>query len=148
MAYIYEFNEESLEGKSMTELLSLVEALFDKRDEYNKDKGAFDRQHSRDDSTIIKYFAIFNEVKKCVDAEDLTGGMENAMKLKIFMVQHNMFNLLVGDYAIAHLFGAITYIITSRFFSVLEKIEKQLKLENKFPTMALLDESSENVKIG
>ena len=45
MAYIYEFNEESLEGKSMTELLSLVEALFDKRDEYNKDKGAFDRQH-------------------------------------------------------------------------------------------------------
>ncbi len=142
-AYLYEFNGESLKDKSMSELLSLVENLFNERDEYNKDKGAFDRQHSRDDGTIIKYFEIFNEVKNCVEQQRFTDGMEQAMKLKLFMGQNTMFNLLVGDSSIANLFGAMTRIITSRFFDILEQIETKLKLEDKFPMMSLLEEKVE-----
>lgn len=138
-AYLYEYNGESLKDKSMSELLSLVENLFDKRDEYNKGKGAFDRQHSRDDSGIIKYFEYLNKVKESVEQQKFTDGMEYAIKLKLHMGKYNMFNVLVGDYDIANLFGAMTRIITSRFFNILEQIENQLKLENKFPTLLLED---------
>jgi hypothetical protein len=136
----YSYNDESLENKNMLELLSIVEDLFNERDQYNSDKGMFERAHSRDNTEIKKYFEIFNKIKTCVEEKRFTDGMEQAIILKLHMNQYSIFSTLVGDSAISNLFGAMTRIITTRFFDTLELIENKLKLEGAFPTMSLIEE--------
>ena len=136
--YLYEFRDESLEFKTLPELLVMCEFLFDERDAYNVGKGAMNCQESRGDSRIIEYFQILGEVKKCVEENRFTDGFEQAMKLKLYMTSHSStFNILVGDYELAHLCGAMTKLVTSRFFDTLEKIENRLKLEGSNITKLL-----------
>lgn len=135
--FAYELDGISLMDKSFGELLLMIEEEFNNRDERNKTKTGFDSEVDRTDSNIIRYFEILNNVKKCAEENRFTDGMEQAMKLKLFMGQHSVFNQFVGDYAIANLFGAMTRIVTSRFFNVLENLEKTLKLEGSFPQVVL-----------
>jgi len=137
--YLYEYRDESLEKKTMSELIGMTEKLFDERDAYNIGKNAFDRQKSRGDSEITKFFLIFNKIKLAVEENRFTDGFEYALQLKLHLNQYSLFNILVGDLDIANLFCAMTKIITSRFFDTLEKIENKLKLEGEFSTTKMLD---------
>ena len=136
--YLYEFRDESLEFKTLPELLVMCETLFDERDFYNVGKGAMNRQESRGDSRIVEYFKILSEVKSCVEENRFTDGFEQAIKLKLYMTSYSStFNMLVGDYELANLCGAMTKLVTSRFFDTLEKIENRLKLEGSNITKLL-----------
>ena len=136
--YLYEFRDESLEFKTLPELLVMCETLFDERDLYNVGKGAMNQQESRGDSRIVEYFKILSEVKLCVEENRFTDGFEQAIKLKLYMTSHSStFNMLVGDYELGNLCGAMTRLVTSRFFDTLEKIENRLKLEGSNITKLL-----------
>ena len=137
--YVYQYKNESLEHKTMAELILLTEKCLDERDVYNKTALGLNKQTDRNDSDVKKFFLYFNNVKKCVEENRFTDGFENAMKLKLHLSSNKIFHLLVGDFDLAPLFCQMTKIVTSRFFSILEKIEENLKLEQNFTISKLLE---------
>jgi hypothetical protein len=130
----YEFREEKLTGKSVEEVLLLIDNLFKERHEFNKNKGTFDKQITDQDTSIKKYFEYFNACKQAVmEKEDFSTGFEKAILLKLHMNTYSSaFSLLVGDQEIGNLFGFLTRKITSKFFNVLEKMEEHLKVNGEF----------------
>jgi hypothetical protein len=140
MKKIDEYKDIDLSTKNIPELILLVDELLNERDEINKNtRSVLDKLPNRNDTEIKLFLDTFKKLKKCSDQNRFTNGFEQAMKLKLILSSHKIFDPFFGDNEFGNLFRRIAKILVGGYFDMLESVENKLKLENYDLSIKLLN---------